>query len=56
MPLSESEIEDAKATILIELERMFTIVSNYYKSKDSPDNVLFLIDVEKALRESLVKV
>ncbi len=56
MPLSESEIDEAKATVLIELERMFTIVTNYYKSKGSPDNVLFLIDVEKTLRESLVKV
>jgi len=49
MPLSQTAKDDIMDSVWMELERMFTVLTN----QTSPDESLFLLDVEAAIRKAL---
>ena len=55
MALSENEKNEVKQKVLLELEHMFTEMSNQYNSVENHDMMLYLMDVEKAIKKALVK-
>ncbi len=56
MTLAQNEKDDVKAMVLIELEKMFTAVTNKYNSEENHDMILFLLDVENKLKQSLMDI
>ena len=56
MPLSRSEKDDTKAMVLLELEKMFTGITDHYNSEDNHDRMLYLLDIEKAVKDRLMQV
>lgn len=56
MTLAQNEKDDVKAMVLIELEKMFTAVTNKYNSEENHDMMLFLLDVENKLKQSLMDI
>jgi hypothetical protein len=54
MPLSEDEKNDLKATVLLEIEKMFTQVSSKYLTDEYRETTLYLMDLEKAIKEPLM--
>ena len=56
MPLSETEENDIKVLVLLEIERMFTEMSNKYNIKENREMMLFLLDIESKTKQSLMEV
>ncbi|HRH40852.1 MAG TPA: hypothetical protein PKY82_04345 [Pyrinomonadaceae bacterium] len=54
MPLSEDKKNEVKEKVLYELEHMFTEMSNKYNTKENQEMMLFLLDIEQALKQALV--
>lgn len=54
MALSEAEKNDLKATVLFELEKMFTQISSKYLTDEYREVTLYLMDIEKAIKEPLM--
>ena len=54
MALSEDQKNDLKATVLLELEKMFTQISSKYLTDEHRETTLYLMDVEKAIKEPLM--
>jgi hypothetical protein len=55
MPISETDKNDIILTVEIELERMFTVLSNRF-NRISPDESLFLQEIENALKATLTLI
>ena len=53
MPISQSDREDVLTTVRIELERMFTILSNVYDAPELIDRALFLEEIESTLNGTI---
>ena len=47
---------DVKAMVLIEIEKMFTEMTNKYNSVENHEMMLFLLDVENRLKQTLMEV
>ncbi|CAN5269759.1 hypothetical protein BH20ACI1_BH20ACI1_20910 [soil metagenome] len=56
MALAQNEKDDVKAMVLIELEKMFTAVTDKYNSEENHDMMLFLLDVENNLKKALMDI
>ncbi len=56
MPLSQNEKDETKTMVLMELEKMFTGITEHYNSEDNHDRMLYLLDVEKAIKDRLMQV
>mgnify|MGYP006955963091 FL=1 len=56
MPLSQSEKDETKGMVLLELEKMFTDITNHYNSEANHDRMLYLLDIEKAVKDRLMAV
>ncbi len=56
MPLSPDEKNQIKAMVLIELENMFTGITHKYNTKENREMMLFLLDIENKIKQSLVEV
>ena len=54
MALSEDEKNNFKAMVLIEIERMFTRISDNYRMDEYRETNLYLMDLEKAIKEPLM--
>ena len=54
--ITTSEKDEAKAMVLLEIEKMFTHISEQLNVAENHDKMLFLMDVEKALKEALMGV
>ena len=55
MALSETEKNDIKAMVLIEVEKMFTELTNRYNTEENHDMMLFLLDTESKIKQSLAE-
>ena len=55
MALSQDEKNDIKAMVLIEIEKMFTRITDKYNTQQNHDMMLFLLDTEKAIKEPLMR-
>lgn len=55
MALSENEKNEVKQKVLIELENMFTAMSNQYNTEENQEMMLYLMDIENAIKQALVK-
>ncbi len=55
MELSKDKNE-VKAMVLIELEKMFTGITDKYNSEENHKMMLFLLDVENKLKQSLMEI
>lgn len=56
MALAQNEKDDVKAMVLLELEKMFTAVTDKHNSEENHDMMLFLLDVENKLKQSLMDI
>ena len=56
MALAQNEKDNVKAMVLIELEKMFTNVTDKYNSEENHDMMLFLLDVENNLKQALMNI
>ncbi len=56
MALADSKKDEIKMKVLIELESMFTNMTNKYNSEQNHDMMLFLLDIEKNIKEALMNV
>lgn len=56
MALAQNKKDDVKAMVLIELEKMFTAVTDKYNSEENHDMMLFLLDVENKLKQALMDI
>ena len=56
MPLAPNEKNETKAMVLLELEKMFTGITEHYNSEENHDRMLYLLDIEKAIKDRLVEV
>jgi len=54
MPLSENQKNELKATVLFEIEKMFTSISSKYRGDEFRETTLYLMDLEKAIKEPLM--
>lgn len=54
MPLSEDKKNEVKEKVLYELEHMFTEMSHKYNTKENQEMMLFLLDIEQAVKQALV--
>ena len=54
MALSVDEKNDIRAMVLIEIEKMFTRITDKYNTQQNHDMMLFLLDIEKAIKEPLL--
>ena len=55
MALSETEKNDIKAMVLIEVEKMFTELTNKYNTEENHEMMLFLLDTESKIKQSLAE-
>ncbi len=53
MELSKDKNE-VKAMVLIEIENMFTGITNKYNSEENHEMMLFLLDIENKLKQTLM--
>jgi hypothetical protein len=53
MPISEDSKKDVLLTVSIEMERMFTILSNYYGRPQEHDIAEYVQGIEKELKTVL---
>jgi len=56
MALSQDEKNDIKAMVLIEIEKMFTRITDKYNTQQNHDMMIFLLDIEKAIKEPLMEM
>ena len=56
MELKNASNDEIKMMVLIELEKMFTEITNKFNSKENHDMMLFLLDIESGLKEKLREV
>ena len=56
MELTNATNDEIKMMVLIELEKMFTEITNKFNSKENHDMMLFLLDIESGLKEKLIEV
>ncbi len=56
MPLSQNEKDETKQMVLGELEKMFTGITEHYNSEENHDRMLYLLDIEKAIKDRLIQV
>ena len=56
MELKNASNDEIKMMVLIELEKMFTEITNKFNSKENHDMMLFLLDIESGLKEKLIEV
>ena len=56
MALSQDEKNDIKAMVLIEIEKMFTRITDKHNTQQNHDMMLFLLDIEKAIKEPLMEL
>lgn len=56
MAFSQSEKDETKAMVLFELEKMFTGITDHYNSEENHDRMLYLLDIEKAIKDRLMQV
>jgi hypothetical protein len=54
--LTDENKNEIKAMILMELETLFTNVDHKFNSKENEEMMLYLMDIEKALKERLTEV
>ena len=55
MELSKDK-DHVKRIVLIELERMFTGITDKHNSEENHEMMLFLLDIENRLKQALMKV
>ncbi len=56
MALSEMEENDIKVLVLLEVEKMFTAMSYKYNIQENREMMLFLLDIESKMKQSLLEV
>jgi hypothetical protein len=56
MALSEMEENDIKVLVLLEIEKMFTAMSYKYNIQENREMMLFLLDIESKMKQSLLEV
>jgi len=56
MALSQDEKNDIKAMVLIEIENMFTGITNKYNTEENHEMMLFLLDIEKEIKKPLMEI
>jgi hypothetical protein len=56
MALSQDEKNQIKEKVLYEMEKMFTGVTEKYNTEQNHDMMLYLLDIEKAAKQSLSDV
>ncbi len=56
MPLSQSEKDETRTMVLLELEKMFSGMTEHYNSEENHDRMLYLLDIEKAVKDRLMAV
>jgi hypothetical protein len=55
MALSETEKNDIKAMVLFEIEHMFTAITDKHNTPDNHDMMLYLLDIENRIKQSLME-
>ncbi len=55
MELSKDK-DQVKMMVLIEIEKMFTGITDKYNSEENHEMMLFLLDIENRLKQELMKV
>ncbi len=56
MALSQTEKDDIKMKVLLELEKMFTGITDKYNSEEHHDMMLYLLDIESGVKKALMDV
>ena len=56
MPLSQDEKDQTREMVLLELEKMFSGITEHYNSEENHDRMLYLLDIEKAVKDRLMAV
>ena len=56
MEFANASNDEIKGMVLLELEKMFTDITNKFNSKENHDRMLFLLDIESGLKEKLIEI
>lgn len=56
MALETEQIDEIRCVVLIGLEHLFTEITNKYNTKENHDKMLYLLDIESALKQRLMEV
>ena len=54
MALSENDKNEGKQRVLISLEHLFTDLTEKYNTEEDHDKVLYIMDVENRIKQSLM--
>ncbi len=54
MALSENDKNEVKQRVLISLEHLFTDLTEKYNTEEDHDKVLYIMDVENRIKQSLM--
>lgn len=54
MAFSAEEKDEIKRMVLVEIENMFTELAHKHNTKENHEKMLFLLDIESALKQALV--
>ncbi|MCC6328051.1 MAG: hypothetical protein IT174_06025 [Acidobacteria bacterium] len=54
MALSETDKNEVKQRVLISLEHLFTDLTEKYNTEEDHDKVLYIMDVENRIKQSLM--
>ena len=55
MAFTETEKDDIKRMVLLEIENMFTELAHKYNTKENHAKMHFLLDLESAVKQGLMK-
>ena len=55
MSFTTEEKDEIKRMVMLEIEGMFTELAHKYNTKENHDKMLFLLDIESAVKAGLMK-
>ena len=55
MSFTAEEKDEIKRMVLLEIENMFTELAHKYNTKENHDKMLYLLDIESAVKDGLMR-
>jgi hypothetical protein len=54
--METDEQNETKQLVLLELEKMFGSITERYNSEENHDQMIYLLDIEKGLKQALMEI
>lgn len=54
--LDKEHIDETKAIVLFELEKMFSELTHRFSTKENHDKLNFLLDIESRIKQKLMEI